>query len=516
MGYRPSSVMRGGLVRAQRLMCSANSSAERGGLGGGRGHAATAGVQVALADDPEEQLLERRRRVVHRHQLGAVAGDHCRGSPASAASGRSRVLIWVTSWTVSRSETLPISLSSPRWRIAIRSQMSCMSASRWPGQHDRLALFAELADQVLDLGRADRVEARGRLVEQDQLGVVDQRLGQADPALHALGVLAELAVLGGAQADHVDQPVDPLGPLGRRDLEQPAVEVERLLGVQELVEVRLLGQVADPLVLGDVGRRLVEDQRVALGREEQAEQELDRGRLARAVGPEQAEDLAPVDLEVERLERLDLRASPEVAVDLGQVPCLDNDVTAHHAGALCKTDEGRFRRQRSDGASLDRRPNLRDRSRGLMRERISKDEGESRVSGRTARHSRARASATPWDLLEAAGSPRNRGPDELGTVERYDAGPERFGGIERFFSGSALSILGRDEDAGPGTQDVRGRDPRRRHRKATAGSLARSRQPVFAGRRGPSPRVPGRAGGLRSGRQPRARPRGPAAPRRSR
>ena len=49
-----------------------------------------------------------------------------------AESGSSRVLIWVMSWTVSRSVTLPISLSSPRWRIAIRSQMSCMSARRWP------------------------------------------------------------------------------------------------------------------------------------------------------------------------------------------------------------------------------------------------------------------------------------------------------------------------------------------------------------------------------------------------
>ena len=175
--------------------------------------------------------------------------------------------------------------------------------------------------------RADRVEAGGRLVEQDQLGVVDQGLGQADPALHALGVFAELAVLGRGQADHVDQPADPLVPLGGRDLEQPAVEVERLLGVEEPVEVRLLGQVADPLVLGDVGGRLVEDQGVALGGEEQAEQQLDGGGLARAVGPEQAEDLAPVDLKVEGLEGLDLRASPEVAVDLGQVPRLDDDVT---------------------------------------------------------------------------------------------------------------------------------------------------------------------------------------------
>src|SRR5207248_7492378 len=96
-------------------------------------------------------------------------------------------------------------------------------------------------------------------------------------------------------------------------------------------------QVADPLVLGDAGGRLVEDQRVPFAGEEQPEQQLDRGGLARPVGAEQAEDFAPIDLEVQRLQRLDLRASPEVAVDLGEVACLDNDVTAHHEGALCKT-----------------------------------------------------------------------------------------------------------------------------------------------------------------------------------
>ena len=80
----------------------------------------------------------------------------------------------------------------------MRSQMSCMSASRWPGEDDRLALLAQVANQLLDLGRADRVEPRGRLVEQDQLGVVDQRLGQPDAPLHTLRILAKLAMLGTA------------------------------------------------------------------------------------------------------------------------------------------------------------------------------------------------------------------------------------------------------------------------------------------------------------------------------
>ena len=76
--------------------------------------------------------------------------------------------------------------------------------------HDRLALVLELQDQVLHLAGADRVEAAGRLVEQDQLGIVDQRLGQADAAGHALGVFLELPLAGPVEADHLDQAVDPL------------------------------------------------------------------------------------------------------------------------------------------------------------------------------------------------------------------------------------------------------------------------------------------------------------------
>ena len=46
----------------------------------------------------------------------------------------------------------------------------------------------------------------------------------------------------------------------------------------------------------DVGGGLAEDEGVAVGGEEQAEQQLDGGGLAGAVGAEQAEDLAAVDL----------------------------------------------------------------------------------------------------------------------------------------------------------------------------------------------------------------------------
>ena len=45
-----------------------------------------------------------------------------------------------------------------------------------------------------------------------------------------------------------------------------------------------------------------EDLRPPLGRAAQSEQQADRGRLARSVGPEVADHLAPSDLEVQVIE----------------------------------------------------------------------------------------------------------------------------------------------------------------------------------------------------------------------
>ena len=66
--------------------------------------------------------------------------------------------------------------------------------------------------------------------------------------------------LARVKPDHVDQIGHPLPAHRRGHVEQPAVEIERLLGVQEAVKVRFLGQVADPLVLGHVGGVAAEDQ----------------------------------------------------------------------------------------------------------------------------------------------------------------------------------------------------------------------------------------------------------------
>ena len=226
-------------------------------------HLAATRVQVALADDPQEQLFERGGRVVDRHISPPWRGSR-RGSPRAPpgqVAGLDLGHVLDRQQVGDLAELLELAAVEDRDPVADVLHVGQQVA----GEHDRLALL--LRSRISSLISAVPIGSRPEVGSSSRIssGLLIRAWARPIRRCMPFGVFAELAVLGRRQADHVDQAADPLGPLGRRDLEQPAVEVERFLGVEELVEVRLFGQVADPLVLGDVGRRLVEDERVALG-----------------------------------------------------------------------------------------------------------------------------------------------------------------------------------------------------------------------------------------------------------
>ena len=130
-----------------------------------------------------------------------------------------------------------------------------------------------------------------------------------------LRVLAEAPAR--VEVERVDQPRD-VGPV---DAAAQVPEVlDRLGAGQAVVQVELAGQVADPAMDRDrIGGRLdAEHLGAAGGRTDEVEQDAHRRRLARAVGPEEAEDLALGDLEVE------LDDASVLAVGLGQAFGLDD------------------------------------------------------------------------------------------------------------------------------------------------------------------------------------------------
>ena len=186
-------------------------------------------------------------------------------------------------------------------------------------QGDALALEPEepVPQDVPGLG----VEARRRLVEEQDLRVVDEGPGDRQAALHAagerldrvraaLGELGEVEELVGALTDH--RPRQP---------EVAPVDVEVLLHGDLHVEVVLLRAVAEAgphrCAVGD--RVEAEDPQLAAARGRGRGDHLHRRGLAGAVGPEEAEGLSLRHLDVDGVDR------GEVPEGLGQTGRAEQD-----------------------------------------------------------------------------------------------------------------------------------------------------------------------------------------------
>ena len=72
-------------------------------------------------------------------------------------------------------------------------------------EEDRPALVAQLEHQRADVAPAERIEARHRLVEEEHLGIVQQRLRQPDALQHALRELAQLQAPFRADAQAIER-----------------------------------------------------------------------------------------------------------------------------------------------------------------------------------------------------------------------------------------------------------------------------------------------------------------------
>ena len=167
-----------------------------------------------------------------------------------------------------------------------------------PAGHRRAPADHQLADRA---GGRD-VQAQGGLVEEEDPRVVEQAAGE----VHLLALAGRqgahplVALL--AQADGVDQLVHPAPALARAQAVELAEHPELLARLEDAV-ARLLAagdHVHDPAdLLGLRGHVEAEDPGGPRGRQQERGQDLDQGGLAGAVGPEQAEELARGDLQVD-------------------------------------------------------------------------------------------------------------------------------------------------------------------------------------------------------------------------
>ena len=176
-------------------------------------------------------------------------------------------------------------------------------------------LAADAADQLEHLAPPERVEAGGRLVEERDERVVDERLRKLHALLHPRRVRAHrpVALL---EEPHVAQHIGcPQPRRRRREAADPGHVREELRRRHVAREAVVLRRVADArAVLGRAPRILAEHLRRPSVRLDEAEEQLERRALAGAVRPEQARDPL-VDLEADPIER------PERAVRLRELAC---------------------------------------------------------------------------------------------------------------------------------------------------------------------------------------------------
>ena len=187
------------------------------------------------------------------------------------------------------------------------------------GDEHRLAGLGELPDQVAKLSHPGRVEPVRRLVEDDKLWIVQERAGQEQALLHPLRVGAHLVAGAVAQPYQLQHLVDPRGrhAIGERRPHAQVV-VGRQVGV---VGLSFQDRARPMQRLGQMRSRIeaVHLHVAAAGRDE-TEDDRDRGRLARAVRPEEAVDPAAAYLQAQILHR------QQPAIPLAQAHRSQDDV----------------------------------------------------------------------------------------------------------------------------------------------------------------------------------------------
>ena len=134
----------------------------------------------------------------------------------------------------------------------------------------------EALELAVEEQRAVLVERRERLVEDEQLGVVEQRPAQREPLRHAARVRRHALVPRVPEREALEQHPDPLTSLG--NAVEAAVELEVLDGGELAVDERLVREIADP-------RTVRVDEKVASGRLRESREQAEERRLPAAVRP---------------------------------------------------------------------------------------------------------------------------------------------------------------------------------------------------------------------------------------
>ena len=177
-----------------------------------------------------------------------------------------------------------------------------------------------------------RIEPRGRLVEDEEFRVVDERARQCEAPLHPAGERADAGLALGREAREFEEPGNPFIQRLALDAEIAPVDLEIFRDGEIGVEVVDLRNDADanPRRARRLRHRQPDHLDRAAVRVDEAEAAAQGRRLAGAVGAEQAEAFATADLEGKAPDDL------VFAVALAEVRNAQDDFVATHTAASAR------------------------------------------------------------------------------------------------------------------------------------------------------------------------------------
>jgi len=153
---------------------------------------------------------------------------------------------------------------------------------------------SQAGDDLENVASALRVQRADWLVQEEHLRLVDESLADAEALAHAARVAADAPMSGILQTHYLEHLADPLPERGAEQSVELADHVQELAAAHPGVEAWVLVQVSDVSSEPAVGSADLDSGhgRCAAGGRGQTGQQSQCGRLARAVGPEEAEDAA--------------------------------------------------------------------------------------------------------------------------------------------------------------------------------------------------------------------------------
>ena len=177
---------------------------------------------------------------------------------------------------------------------------------------DRRAAVDQLEQAFPEIATTLRVDGAGRLVEQQQLGLMQRGGREREPLLLSAAHGSRALIAPVLQVVLRESFLDARGSHRAVEPEDAADEVQVLQDCQVLPQREALGHVADlhAQLLGFARHRVAEHDTLALARPQQPAQHADRGRLARAVRPEKAVDRRARNVETDVIDGRELAEAP--------------------------------------------------------------------------------------------------------------------------------------------------------------------------------------------------------------